>query len=156
MSVPHVPHVRRSVHLLVQSELQQQADGLFVRYLPARLLEGMNIVDTPGTNVILERQQRLTEEYVPRADLVLFTISADRPFSGSEVSEQVARGRWQVAASQQRLDTAWHELDLRGRSCWIRCMAGGFAWQEAWLVYFHLAGCGRASYYCACEHLLPT
>ena len=45
----------------------------------------MNIVDTPGTNVILERQQRLTEEYVPRADLVLFVMSADRPFSESEV-----------------------------------------------------------------------
>lgn len=28
------------------------------------------MVDTPGTNVILGRQQRLTEEYVPRADLV--------------------------------------------------------------------------------------
>jgi len=38
-----------------------------------------------GTNVILERQQRLTEEYVPRADLVLFVMSADRPFSDSEV-----------------------------------------------------------------------
>jgi hypothetical protein len=43
-----------------QPELVQQADGLFVRYLPAALLREMNIVDTPGTNVILERQQRLT------------------------------------------------------------------------------------------------
>lgn len=47
-----------------------------VRYLPAQLLRDLNIVDTPGTNVILERQQRLTEEYVPRADMVLFTMSA--------------------------------------------------------------------------------
>ena len=39
----------------------------------------LNIVDTPGTNVILERQQRLTEEYVPRADMVLFTMSAGAP-----------------------------------------------------------------------------
>lgn len=45
----------------------------------------LHIVDTPGTNVILSRQQRLTEEYVPRADLVLFVMSADRPFSESEV-----------------------------------------------------------------------
>lgn len=45
----------------------------------------MNLVDTPGTNVILERQQRLTEEFVPRADLVLFVLSADRPLSESEV-----------------------------------------------------------------------
>ena len=32
----------------------------------------------PGTNVIVERQQRLTEEFVPRADMVLFVLSADR------------------------------------------------------------------------------
>ena len=44
------------------------------------------MVDTPGTNVILSRQQRLTEEYVPRADLVLFVLSADRPFTESEVN----------------------------------------------------------------------
>ncbi|KAJ6309585.1 hypothetical protein OIU77_015153 [Salix suchowensis] len=46
----------------------------------------MNIVDTPGTNVILQRQQRLTEEFVPRADLLLFVISADRPLIESEVA----------------------------------------------------------------------
>lgn len=63
----------------------QTSDGLFVRHLPADLLREINIVDTPGTNVILERQQRLTEEYVPRADLVLFVMSADRPFTDSEV-----------------------------------------------------------------------
>lgn len=45
----------------------------------------MNLVDTPGTNVILQRQQRLTEEFVPRADLVLFVLSADRPLTESEV-----------------------------------------------------------------------
>lgn len=46
----------------------------------------MNLVDTPGTNVILQRQQRLTEEFVPRADLVLFVLSADRPLTESEVN----------------------------------------------------------------------
>eukprot|EP00884_Botryococcus_braunii_P002009 jgi/Botrbrau1/11809/Bobra.0224s0012.1 len=66
-------------------EVKQDGDGQFVRYLPAPLLKEVNIVDTPGTNVILQRQQRLTEEYVPRADLVLFTMSADRPFTESEV-----------------------------------------------------------------------
>lgn len=45
----------------------------------------MTIVDTPGTNVILQRQQRLTEEFIPRADLLLFVISADRPLTESEV-----------------------------------------------------------------------
>ncbi|BDA44834.1 probable transmembrane GTPase FZO-like, chloroplastic [Coccomyxa sp. Obi] len=66
-------------------EQERMEDGYMVRYLPAALLRDLNIVDTPGTNVILERQQRLTEEYVPRADMVLFTMSADRPFTDSEV-----------------------------------------------------------------------
>lgn len=60
-------------------------DGLYVQSLPCELLRRVNIVDTPGTNVILGRQQRLTEEFVPRADLVLFIMSADRPFTDSEV-----------------------------------------------------------------------
>ena len=45
----------------------------------------LSVVDTPGTNVILERQQRLTEEFVPQADLVLFVLSCDRALSDSEV-----------------------------------------------------------------------
>ena len=63
----------------------QTEDGLYQRRLPAELLRKVNIVDTPGTNVIVERQQRLTEEFVPRSDLVLFILSADRPFTESEV-----------------------------------------------------------------------
>lgn len=48
-------------------------------------LKQMTMVDTPGTNVILQRQQRLTEEFIPRADLLLFVMSADRPLTESEV-----------------------------------------------------------------------
>jgi small GTP-binding protein len=44
----------------------------------------INIVDTPGTNAIIRRHQEITEEFVPRADLILFVTSADRPFSESE------------------------------------------------------------------------
>lgn len=62
-----------------------QPDGIVERTLPAPLLQEINVVDTPGTNVVLERQQRLTEEYVPRADMVLFVLSCDRPFTESEV-----------------------------------------------------------------------
>ena len=69
-----------------EQEFTQNSDGFFIRRLPAKLLQEMNVVDTPGTNVILDRQQRLTEEYVPRADLVLFVMSADRPFTESEVN----------------------------------------------------------------------
>ena len=56
----------------------------------------MNIGDTRGTNVILQRQQRLTEEFVPHADLLLFVISVDLPLTESEV--------WLVSLS------FWHSM----------------------------------------------
>ena len=63
----------------------QSEDGFYNQDIPVDLLKQVSIVDTPGTNVILKRQQRLTEEFVPRADLVLFVLSADRPMTESEV-----------------------------------------------------------------------
>jgi len=42
------------------------------------------IVDTPGTNAVLREHEALTREFVPRADLVLFVTSSDRPFTESE------------------------------------------------------------------------
>ncbi|KAK2976286.1 hypothetical protein RJ640_019769 [Escallonia rubra] len=69
-----------------QQHCERHPDGQYICYLPAPILKEMIIVDTPGTNVILQRQQRLTEEFVPRADLLLFVISADRPLTESEVT----------------------------------------------------------------------
>src|SRR5436853_389055 len=39
---------------------------------------------TPDDNAVLREHEALTERFVPRADLVLFVTSADRPFSESE------------------------------------------------------------------------
>jgi len=60
-----------------------ESDLLVLSY-PADWLREINIVDTPGTNAVIRRHQEITEEFVPRADLVLFVTSADRPFSESE------------------------------------------------------------------------
>lgn len=51
---------------------------------PADVLQRITIVDTPGTNAIIRRHEELTRDFVPRADLVLFVTSADRPFTESE------------------------------------------------------------------------
>jgi small GTP-binding protein len=51
---------------------------------PVELLRDLHIVDTPGTNAILREHERLTLDFVPRADLVLFVTSADRPFTETE------------------------------------------------------------------------
>jgi small GTP-binding protein len=58
--------------------------GALVMTAPVELLRDLQIVDTPGTNALDRDHERLTREFVPRADLVLFVTSADRPFTESE------------------------------------------------------------------------
>jgi len=50
----------------------------------APFLRDIRLVDTPGTNAITREHEMLTERFVPRADLILFVTSADRPFTESE------------------------------------------------------------------------
>lgn len=52
--------------------------------VPVKILREMNVVDTPGTNAVVEGHEALTRDFVPRSDLVLFVTSADRPFTASE------------------------------------------------------------------------
>ena len=59
-------------------------DGLQVITAPIDLLRELHLVDTPGTNAIQREHERLTTDFVPRSDLVLFVTSADRPFTESE------------------------------------------------------------------------
>jgi hypothetical protein len=64
---------------------EQPVDENFAIYTyPLPLLKELNIVDTPGTNAVIRHHERLTNEYVPRSDLVLFTTSADHPMTESE------------------------------------------------------------------------
>ncbi len=63
---------------------QVQDENFAVYTYPLSLLKELNIVDTPGTNAIIRRHERLTDEYVPRSDLVLFVTSADHPLTESE------------------------------------------------------------------------
>jgi small GTP-binding protein len=67
-----------------QKSAQPDRTGALVISAPVPLLEDLNIVDTPGTNAIFREHERLTTEFVPQADLVLFVTSADRPFTESE------------------------------------------------------------------------
>ena len=64
---------------------EQVVDENFSIYTyPLPLLKELNIVDTPGTNAVIRHHERLTDEYVPRSDLVLFATSADHPMTESE------------------------------------------------------------------------
>ena len=62
----------------------EEGDLILRRETPAEILRDLAFVDTPGTNAVIKRHQELTERFVPRADLVLFVTSADRPFTESE------------------------------------------------------------------------
>ncbi|GAB5519754.1 MAG: dynamin family protein [Rhodothermales bacterium] len=60
------------------------SDFLVERRYPSPMLKHLELVDTPGTNSIIKQHQELTEAFVPRADLVLFVTSYDRPLTDSE------------------------------------------------------------------------
>lgn len=59
-------------------------EDVLILHLPVAWLREINLVDTPGTNAVIQRHQEITEHFIPRSDLVLFVTSADRPFSESE------------------------------------------------------------------------
>ena len=65
-------------------KLESIEDGNRVVSIPEDRLKGILLVDTPGTNVTIEQHQKLTEEFIPKADIVFFTIGAERAVTGSE------------------------------------------------------------------------
>jgi len=71
-----------------------ESSSLMRREFPAEILKDVAFVDTPGTNAIIQEHQELTEDFVPRADLVLFVTSADRPFTESERKFLELIGSW--------------------------------------------------------------
>lgn len=54
--------------------------------LSQQRLKGIYIVDTPGTNVTMAQHEKLTQDFIPRADIVFFTIGAERAVTASEAS----------------------------------------------------------------------
>jgi small GTP-binding protein len=69
-------------------------DGVEEVTAPAGILETVAIVDTPGTNAVLREHEALTRDFLPRADLVLFLTSADRPYAESERAFLEAIRQW--------------------------------------------------------------
>jgi len=75
------------IHLLKYGDTltrQNADDGIQIVQAPVDALREIHLVDTPGTNAIIREHEQLTNEFVPRSDLVLFVTSADRPFTETE------------------------------------------------------------------------
>jgi small GTP-binding protein len=105
------------IHLLrYGAELKQEptADDYTIIQVPVPWLREINLVDTPGTNAVVQRHQQLTEHFVPRSDLVLFVTSADRPFSESERTflERIRAWGKKIVIIVNKIDLLEDETDL--------------------------------------------
>ena len=76
--------------------------------------DDINIVDTPGTNAVIREHEQITSEFVPRADLVLFVTSADRPFTETERAflEQIRDWGKKVVVVINKIDILAGEKEL--------------------------------------------
>lgn len=89
-------------------------------FLPVDILREIAIVDTPGTNTIIEHHQQITESFIPASDLIVFVFEAKNPYRQSawDFFEYI-HGDWQkkvVFVLQQKdlMDAADLEINLRG------------------------------------------
>ncbi len=76
--------------------------------------EDINIVDTPGTNAVIREHEEITSNFVPRADLVLFVTSADRPFTETERAflQQIRDWGKKVVVVINKVDILANEKEL--------------------------------------------
>lgn len=52
-------------------------------HFPVDILREIAIVDTPGTNTIVEHHQEITENFIPASDLIVFVFEAKNPYRQS-------------------------------------------------------------------------
>jgi small GTP-binding protein len=105
------------INILHYGETQHKevvSEHLHVLTAPVKMLTEVSIVDTPGTNAIIREHELITTQFVPRADLVLFITSADRPFTESEriFLEQIRDWGKKVVVIINKIDILQSEEDL--------------------------------------------
>ena len=113
------------IHLLSwgETEGREPIDGVSEKLTaPVEILRQLSLVDTPGTNALDRSHEALTTEYVPRADLVLFVTSADRPFSESERAflERIREWGKKVVVAVNKIDILKTPGDVSEVLNWVR------------------------------------
>jgi len=66
-----------------EDKTNEVSSKLTERYLPIPFLRDFNVVDTPGTNTMVKEHQMVAEDFLPRADIVLFVFSVANPWTQS-------------------------------------------------------------------------
>jgi small GTP-binding protein len=107
-----------NIHVLRYGEsFSQQPTGedYLMIHVPVEWLREVSLVDTPGTNAVIQRHQQITEHFVPRSDLVLFVTSADRPFSESERAflERIRQWGKKIVIVVNKIDLIADDADRR-------------------------------------------
>lgn len=89
---------------------------------PLELLREVAVVDTPGTNAILREHEEITGKFVPRADLVLFVTSADRPFTETERAfmERIRTWGKKIVVVLNKADLLSSDQELAAQLAFVR------------------------------------
>lgn len=81
------PHPMTDViHEIVHGEIRTETSiSPYLKRItdPAEILEQIAIVDTPGTNTIVDHHQEITEKFIPVSDLIVFVFEAKNPYRQS-------------------------------------------------------------------------
>ncbi|HUU33022.1 MAG TPA: dynamin family protein, partial [Vicinamibacterales bacterium] len=99
---------------------------------PVDMLRQIHIVDTPGTNAIFREHEAITVDYVPRADVVLFITSADRPFTETERGFMAAIREWgkKIVVVINKADILETPADREGVEQFVRSSAAALLGRE--------------------------
>jgi small GTP-binding protein len=114
---------------------------------PAPRLRALALVDTPGTNAVITRHQVLTERFVPRADLILFVTSADRPFTESERAflERISEWGKKVTVVVNKADLLEDEASVGEVLAYVRAHARDTLGSEPAVVALSARAAARAA-----------
>ena len=71
--------------IVYSEEKTERSVGQYLRRigLPNPILKNLSVVDTPGTNTIIENHQEITKEFIPNSDLIFFVFFAKNPYTRS-------------------------------------------------------------------------
>jgi small GTP-binding protein len=107
-ALPTTDKIRYFRHGFTKQEISFSPEIDEIR-VPLPFLQDFHIVDTPGVNSVAEGHEAITEQFLPRADAVLFVLPVTNPW-GAKCWEFLARIHQQLG---KRIVLVLSQIDLR-------------------------------------------